>query len=70
MNEIVSKFLLAGDEFMSEKRLTQPAALKKPGFTHNTCGPFIKNKEKKQKLKKKKEIKISKIKINLSWWTR
>ena len=56
MNEIVSKFLLAGDEFMSEKRLTQPAALKKPGFTHNACGPFIKNKEKKQKLKKKKKL--------------
>ena len=34
MNEIVSKFLLAGDIFMSEKYLKQP------GFTYSACGPF------------------------------
>ena len=45
MNEIVNKFLLAGDRFMLEMYLRQP------GFTYNTCGHFIKNKEKVQKFK-------------------
>ena len=39
MNEIVSKFLLVGDKFMTEMHLKQP------GFTHSACGPFTKNKE-------------------------
>ena len=38
MNEIVNKFLLAGDKFMPEK------LLKQPGFTYSVCGPFTKNK--------------------------
>ena len=46
MNEIVNKFLLAGDKFMPEMHLKQP------GFTYSTCGPFTKNKERIQKLKK------------------
>ena len=37
MNEIVNKFLLAGD-FMPEIHLRQP------GFTYSACGPFTKNK--------------------------
>ena len=45
MNEIVNKFLLAGDKFMPEMHLNQP------GFTYSACGPFTKNKEKIQKLK-------------------
>ena len=45
MNEIVNKFLLAGDKFMPEMHLRQP------GFTYSTCGPFIKNKERIQKFK-------------------
>ena len=48
MNEIVNKFLLAGDKFMPEMHL------KHPGFTYGACGPFTKNKERVQKLKKKK----------------
>ena len=36
MNEIVNKFLLAGDKFMPEMHLRQPR------FTHNACGPFTK----------------------------
>ena len=40
MNEIVSKFLLAGDNFMPEMHLKQP------GFTYAACGPFTKNKKK------------------------
>ena len=47
MNEIVNKFLLAGDKFMAEMHLKQP------GFTYSACGSFTKNKEKMQKLKKK-----------------
>ena len=45
MNEIVNKFLLAGDKFMPEMRLKQP------GFTYSACGPFTKNKERIQKFK-------------------
>ena len=43
MNEIVNKFLLAGDEFMPEMHLKQP------GFTYNACEPLTKNKERIQK---------------------
>ena len=46
MNEIVNKFLLAGDKFMLEMHLRQP------GFTYSACGPFTKNKERIQKFKK------------------
>ena len=43
MNEIVNKFLLAGDKFMPEMHLRQP------GFTYSACGPFTKNKERIEK---------------------
>ena len=43
MNEIVNKFLLAGDKLMKETHLKQP------GFTYSTCGPFTKNKERIEK---------------------
>ena len=36
MNEIASKFLLAGERFMSEIHLRQPA--------YSACGPFTKKK--------------------------
>ena len=39
MNEIVNKFLLAGDKFMPEMHLKQS------GFTYSACGPFTENKE-------------------------
>ena len=45
MNKIVNKFLLAGEKFMPEMHLKQPAALGKPGFTYSASGPFTKNKE-------------------------
>ena len=45
MNEIVNKFLLAGDKFMPEMHLKQP------GFTYSACGPFTKNKERIEKFK-------------------
>ena len=32
------KFLLAGDKFMPEMHLRQPAALGKPNFIYSVCG--------------------------------
>ena len=46
MNEIVKKFLSAGDKFMPEMHLRQP------GLSYSFCGPFTKNKERIQSLKK------------------
>ena len=43
MNDIINKFLLAGDKFMPEMHLRQP------GFTYSACGPFTKNKERIKK---------------------
>ena len=43
MNEIINKFLLAGDTFIKEMHLRQP------GFTYSACGPFTKNKERIEK---------------------
>ena len=45
MNEIVNKFLLAGDEFMSEMHLRLSE------FTYSACVSFTKNKERIQKFK-------------------
>ena len=47
MNEIVNKFLLAGEKFMLEMHLRQP------GFTYSICEPFIKNNIRIQKFKEK-----------------
>ena len=38
MNDIINKFLLAGDKFMPEMHLRQP------GFTYSAFGPFTKSK--------------------------
>ena len=43
MNNIVNKFLLAGEKFMPEMHLRQP------GFTYSACGPFTKHKQRIQK---------------------
>ena len=45
MNDIIHKFLLAGDKFMPEMHLRQL------GFTYSACGPFTKNKARIQKFK-------------------
>ena len=45
MNNIINKFLLAGDKFMPEMHLRQPQ------FTYSACGPFTKHKERIQKFK-------------------
>ena len=43
MNQIINKFLLAGDKFMPEMHLRQPE------FTYSACGPFTRNKQGIQK---------------------
>ena len=45
MNNIIDKFLLAGDKFMPEMHLRQPQ------FTYSACGPFTKHKQRIQKFK-------------------
>ena len=45
MNNIINKFLLAGDKFTPEMHLRQPQ------FTYSACGPFTKHKQRIQKFK-------------------
>ena len=59
MNEIVNKFLLAGDKFMPEMHLKQPV------FTYSAYGPFTKNKERIQNLKK--QMILIKHVFNMIW---
>ena len=47
MNEIVNKFLLAGDKFMSKMYLRQP------GITYSAFGPFTKKQRKNPKSKER-----------------
>ena len=58
MNEIVYKFLLAGDKFMPEMHLKQS------GFTYNTWGKFTKNKERIQTFK---ETGDTRLVFNMLW---
>ena len=50
MNNIVNKFLLAGDKCMPKMYL------KHPGFTYSACGPFTKNKERIKKFNETGDI--------------
>ena len=45
MNNIINKFLLAGDKFMLEMHLRQPR------FVYSACGPFTRHKERIKKFK-------------------
>ena len=45
MNNVINKFLFAGDKFMPEMHLRQPQ------FTYSACGPFTKHKQRIQKFK-------------------
>ena len=45
MNNVLNKFLLAGDKFMPEMHLKQPQ------FVYSVCGPFTRNKERIKKSK-------------------
>ena len=46
MNNIISKFLLEGDKFMSEIHLRQPQ------FVYSVCGPFTRHKERIKEFKR------------------
>ena len=46
MNNIINKFLLAGDKFMSEMHLRQP------GFVYSACGPFNRHKKRIKEFKR------------------
>ena len=39
MNNVINRFLLAGDKFMPEMHLRQPQ------FVYSACGPFTRHKE-------------------------
>ena len=45
MNNVINKFLLAGDKFMPEIHLRQPQ------FTYSACGSFTKHEQRIQKFK-------------------
>ena len=49
MNQIVNKFILAGETFMPEMHLKQRQ------FTYSACRPFTKNIERIQKFKQTKD---------------
>ena len=53
MNEIVNKFLLAGDKFTPEMHLRQLDLFDKSGFAYSACVPFTKNKKRIQKFKER-----------------
>ena len=46
MNNIINKFLLAGDKFMPEMHLRQPR------FVYRACGPFTRHKERVKEFKR------------------
>ena len=53
MNQIVNKFLLAGDKFMPEMHLREH------GFTYSACGPFTKHKQGIEKFMQTDDTNIS-----------
>ena len=46
MNDIINKFLLAGDKFMPEIHLRQPQ------FVYSACGPFTRHEERIKEFKR------------------
>ena len=46
MNNVINKFLLAGDKFMPEMHLKQPQ------FVYSACGPFTRLKKELKNLNK------------------
>ena len=63
MNEIVNKFLLAGDKFMQEMHLRQPR------FTYSACGPFTRHKERIKKFKETGDMQyIYRNELDKAWF--
>ena len=57
MNNVINKFLLAGDKFMPEMHLRQPR------FVYSPCGPFTRHKERIKEFKRK-AIRVIFIEMN------
>ena len=57
MNNVINKFLLAGDKFMPEMPLKQPQ------FVYSACGPFTRHKERIEKFKQTGDTRKSSIKL-------
>ena len=60
-NEIVNKFLLAGDKFMPEMHLKQL------GFTYSSCGPFTNKKERIENTEYSYKNDLDKACFNVIW---
>ena len=58
MNNVINKFLLAGDKFMPEMHLRQPQ------FVYSACEPFTRHKERIKKFKQT-GIRVIFIEMNL-----
>ena len=58
MNNIINKFLLAGDKFMPEMHLSQLQ------FVYSACGPFTRHKERIKEFKNVQVIRIIFIEMN------
>ena len=52
MNNIINKFLLAGDKFMPEMHLRQPR------FVYSACGPFTRHKERITEFKRTGDMRL------------
>ena len=52
MNNIINKFLLAGDKFMPEMHLRQPR------FVYSACGPFTRHKERIKEFKRTGDMRL------------
>ena len=52
MNNIINKFLLAGDKFMPELHLRQPQ------FVYSVCGPFTRHKERIKEFKRTDDTRL------------
>ena len=52
MNNIIDKFLLAGDKFMPEMHLRQPK------FIYSACGPFTRHKERIKEFKRRGDTRL------------
>ena len=58
MDNVINKFLFAGDKFMPEIHL------RKPQFVYSACGPFTRHKERIKNLNKQ-VIRVIFIEMNL-----
>ena len=52
MNNIINKFLLADDQFMSEMHLRQPQ------IVYSACGPFTRHKERIKEFKRTSDMRL------------